>query len=362
MEEVRRVNLKTECHNTEGVILISNSLNAFVKAFLKGRGIPSKGFNSHSLTGDGSKRLFIRIEPLNNHPSFVVMENPPDNEQQRKENFAYLMIGKHLFKKGLPVPRIYRSDLANGWFILEDMGDKSLQDYSSHHKDRAALYERIVENLFRMQIEGAEDFDTEWCCQTKTYNNFVMRRQEADYFRDSFLSNYLGIKGKWPELEDPFDYLCSMASRADNHHFMHRDFQSRNIMINNHKIGVLDWQGARLGPLPYDLASLLIDPYVDMSAAEKKHLHRHYLSLLKGTRPEWLNPFEQYFPYLAVQRNLQILGAFSFLSRVRGKTYFENYISPALNSLYHLLDDVSDPRLSSLTDIIHSLIIGGIQR
>ncbi len=362
MERVRRVNLKTECHNTERVILISNSLNAFIKAFLKEMGLPSKGLNSHSLTGDGSRRLFIRIIPLNNHPSFVVMENHPDDEHQRKENLAYLMIGKHLFKKGLPVPRIYRSDLANGWFILEDMGDKSLQDYSSQHKDRVALYERTVENLFRMQIEGAKDFDTEWCCQTKTYNNFVMRRQEADYFRDSFLSNYLGIKSKWPELEDPFDYLGSMASRADNHHFMHRDFQSRNIMINNHKIGVLDWQGARLGPLPYDLASLLIDPYVDMSAAEKEHLYRHYLVLLKDTRSEWLDPFEQYFPYLAVQRNLQILGAFSFLSMVRGKTYFENYISPALNSLYHLLDDLADPGLSSLTNIVHSLVIGSIQR
>ncbi len=290
------------------------------------------------------------------------MVNPPDNEYGRKENLAYLMIGNHLFKKGFPVPRISRSDLANGWFIIEDMGDKSLQDYSAYHKDRLPLYETTVENLFRMQIEGVKDFDTKWCCQTKTYDHSVMRHQEADYFRDSFLSNYLGIKDKWPELEAPFDYLCSMASKANNRHFMHRDFQSRNIMIHNHKIGVLDWQGARLGPLAYDLASLIIDPYVDMSANEKRYLYRHYLALLKDNQPEWVDPFERYFPYLAVQRNLQILGAFSFLSMVRGKTYFEDYISPALNSLYRLLDDIADPGLSSLTDIVHSLVTGGIQR
>jgi aminoglycoside/choline kinase family phosphotransferase len=68
-----------------------------------------------------------------------------------------------------------------------------------------------------------------------------------------------------------------------------------------------------------------------------------------------VEPLRKYFPYLAVQRNLQILGAFSFLSKVRGKPHFEEYISPALKSLQHLLEDLKEPQLSSLKEAVNSL-------
>ena len=344
------------------MLTIGNSLNDFIKAFLKDRGLPFKDLESHPVAGDGSARLFMRIIPQYPGNTFVVMENFPSNEYLNKENSAYLMINKHLFKKGIPVPEIYRFDLNNGWFILEDMGDSSLQDKSLNNKNRMALYEKTLDILFRFQIEGARDFNTGWCCQTKIYDEFVMRRNEADYFRDSYLSSYLGIRGDWQELEGPFDYLSSIASRADNQHLLHRDFQSRNIMIDNNQLGILDWQGARLGPLSYDLASLLIDPYVDLSADEKKHLYQQYLSLMKEYQPAWIEPFEKYFPYLAIQRNLQILGAFSFLTKVQGKTYFADYIAPALRSLYLLLDELADPGLSYLTDLVRSLVKANIDQ
>jgi aminoglycoside/choline kinase family phosphotransferase len=184
-----------------------------------------------------------------------------------------------------------------------------------------------------------------------------MRCNEADYFRDSFLSNYLGMKSDWQELEGSFDYLSSIASRAYNQHLMHRDFQSRNIMVNNNQFGILDWQGARLGPLSYDLASLLIDPYVELSSNEKKYLYKQYLSLMKEYQSAWIEPFERYFPYIAIQRNLQILGAFSFLTKVQGKTYFADYIAPALKLLYLQLDELADPGLRYLTNLARSLMI-----
>ncbi|MDB9822164.1 phosphotransferase [Deltaproteobacteria bacterium] len=336
---------------------INSPINEFINSFLKDKGLPFKEAKHFTLAGDGSKRHFIRISPLSSGPDFVVMENYPANEYLKKENLAYLMIGKHLFKKGLPVPEIYRFDLTNGWFIMEDMGDKNLQDKILKNRNRIVIYEKVLDILFRLQIEGLQSFDTGWCCQTKSYNQLVMRRYETDYFRDSFLSNYLKIKNDWPELEAPFDYLSSTASDADNQHLMHRDFQSRNIMPNNDQPGILDWQGARLGPLSYDLASLLIDPYVDLAYDDKNHIYMQYLSLLKSYRSAWIDPFERYFPYIAILRNLQILGAFSFLAKVQGKTYFEDYITPALKSLHLLLDELADPKLSSLRDLVHSLVM-----
>lgn len=332
-------------------------LNDFIKPFLKEKGLPFKDIRSCPLAGDGSKRLFQRIIPSNSSPSFVLMENSPANSYLNKENTAYLMIGKHLFNKGLPVPEIYRHDLTNGLFILEDMGDKNLQDISIHNKNRSFLYEKAVDILFKLQIDGAQGFDTRWCCQTKKYDSFVMRRYESDYFRDLFLSNYLGIKSDWPELEGPFNYLCSICSKADNRYFLHRDFQSRNIMVDNDIFGIIDWQGARLGPLSYDLASLIIDPYVNLSANERSHVYQQYLSLIKKYYAAGVKPFEKYFPYLAVQRNLQIIGAFSFLSMVQGKKYFEQYIPTAINSLDRVLDELEDSRLSLLTNLVHSIAL-----
>jgi len=327
----------------------------FIKIFLQDMALPKEEPELQSLAGDGSKRSFWRIISPKSDTTFVAMENLPIDDISRRENLAYLHIGKHLYQKGLPVPEIYRVDLANGWFILEDLGDTLLQTEVSHQKKRIPLYEKIIEILFRLQVEGSEDFNTEWCYQTERYDRFVMRRYESDYFRDAFLCNYLGLKKDWPELEGPFDYLAEAASTADDRFFLHRDFQSRNIMVSPRKIGIVDWQGGRLGPLPYDLASLLIDPYTDLSSHEKRLIYESYLLLLKDYKPEWVDPFKKDFPYLAIQRNLQILGAFSFLTKVQKKPYFEKYIPPALKSLLGLLDELEDTKLTPLKDVVISL-------
>ena len=121
------------------------------------------------------------------------------------------------------------------------------------------------------------------------------------------------------------------------------------------KIGIIDWQGARLGPLGYDVASLLIDPYTRLSSHQRAHIYDVYVQLLKGSRPGRVSSFERHYPYLAIQRNLQILGAFAFLSRVRGKVHFEAYLSPALESLGRLLEELADPDLKTLREVVKDL-------
>jgi hypothetical protein len=98
----------------------------------------------------------------------------------------------------------------------------------------------------------------------------------------------------------------------------------------------------------------LIDPYTKLPVPEKEEIYNTYLQLLRREQPHRLASFQQSFPYLAIQRNLQILGAFSFLSKVRGKTYFEDYIPGAFKSLGDLLETVKDRELSSLKDLVNS--------
>ena len=331
-------------------------MKAFISNFFNDIGLSSKDIDYHPLAGDGSTRTFWRMTSRRPPMSYIAMENAPATEFLRRENLAYLKIGEHLFQKGLPVPEIFRYDLVNGWFIMEDLGDESLQACASQNTDKVPVYKKVVEILFRFQIEGSRGFDTSWTCQTERYDRLVMRRYEADYFRDAFLSNYLGLEKDWSDLEGPFDYLAETASKADCHFFLHRDFQSRNIMVSQEKIGIIDWQGGRLGPLAYDLASLLIDPYTALSPAQRGQIFDHYLRLLGDHEPAWVSPFETYFPYLAIQRNLQILGAFAFLTHVKGKTFFEHYIPPALKSLHALLEKLRDRKLLPLMNLLESLL------
>lgn len=335
---------------------MDSPLHRFIGSFLENRGLSPEEFDLFPLTGDGSDRRFSRIGACGPDLSFILMENPPVNGYRKRENSAYLRIGGHLFKRGLPVPEIYVHDLHHGWFILEDLGDENLQKKAGSRENRIPLYEKAIDTLFRLQIEGAPGFDTNWCSQTAVYDEYVMRHYEAEYFMESFLIEYLGMEIDRRGLESTFDYVRSVALMADNRHFMHRDFQSRNIMVLDDRMGIIDWQGGRLGPLPYDLASLLIDPYVGLSEKEKNHLYKQYVSLLKGYKSEWIDPFQRSYPFLAIQRNFQILGAYAFLTRTRGKGYFEKYIQPALLSLHALIDELADPNLSPLYDLVEHLL------
>jgi len=329
------------------------NLKEFVKSYIDNTYIDNKEFIWKRLPGDGSKRIFYRLS--NEQGSFIVMDNPPVEGNAEKENISYLKIGKHLFSKGITVACIYRYDLEHGWFIMEDLGQKNLQEIAISSSDRINLYKRVIELLIKIQLEGKEDFNPEWCYHTKRYDRFIMERFESDYFLTYFLKGLLGLKEGLSGLQGSFKHLAKHASLADNYFFLHRDFQSRNLIIKRDKIGVVDWQGGRLGPLQYDLASLLIDPYVGLKKEEIIFLYDYYLKLLEKRLPGISGLFTRYYPYLAIQRNLQILGAFSYLSKIQGKNRFLAYISPALQSLEGLLEELDDPKLNPLKTLIRKI-------
>jgi aminoglycoside/choline kinase family phosphotransferase len=331
-------------------------LKDFIFSFLNDIGVAGEGFDIRQVPGDGSSRIFRRVTLNRSDHSFIVMSNTPVDTPSRRENLAYLKIGKHLHQKGVSVPEIYSFNLDHGWFIMEDFGPTNLQEALSGSKDLSMIiYEKVLEHLIRLQIEGAKGFDPAWCCQTKSYDRYVMRRYESDYFRDAFLRIYLGFEREWAGLDKTFNYLVGIASEADGSFLLHRDFQSRNILITNGDIGIVDWQGARFGPLAYDLASLVIDPYTDLSAQDRMQVYDGYLLLLREHNSKLVSTFERYYPYLAIQRNLQILGAFSYLTKVKNKKYFESYIPPALRTLQDLLHQVDDFRLLPLRRLINSI-------
>jgi len=169
-------------------------IKEFVLSFLRDIGLAPENVRFELLQGDGSKRVFWRATPSGKSPCYIAMANTPEDHFSKRENLSYVMIGKHLHRKGIPVPEIYRYDLERGWFIMEDMGRTSLQDLVSSGENPLPLYERVVEQPFRLQVEGAKGFDPAWSCQTERYDRTVMRRYESDYFRMPFFAIILVLK------------------------------------------------------------------------------------------------------------------------------------------------------------------------
>ncbi|MBW2095088.1 MAG: phosphotransferase [Deltaproteobacteria bacterium] len=334
---------------------MDTALQHFVHDFLEVRGLTLDGDRMEQLRGDGSKRLFWRIPCLGSDERFIVLSNPPSDSLTRKENVASVRIGMHLKSKGVPVPEIYAFDLDKGWIIMEDLGRMRLQDAVAAGQDPIPVYQEIVALLLYLQLKGAEGFDTRWCCQTPYYDHSVMRIYESNYFRDAFLGLSLGLKKDWMELDPAFEHVAARLSLSRHSFFLYRDFQSRNILVDNGRIGFVDWQGGRLGPLGYDLASLLIDPYVALSPETQETIFQVYADLLRKHDSALADELERDYPFLALQRNLQILGAFATLTKVHGKAYFEEYIPSAVQSLTQRLKEMPDPELSPLKNLMTDL-------
>ena len=111
--------------------------------------------------------------------------------------------------------------------------------------------------------------------------------------------------------------------------FLHRDFQSRNLMLKGDLLHVIDFQGARVGPPQYDLAALLLDPYVQLPESIQEELLATYARRFGKLVGVSSKQFLKRYPHVALCRNLQVLAAFAFLTRVKGQSHFAEYIVPA---------------------------------
>jgi aminoglycoside/choline kinase family phosphotransferase len=305
------------------------------------------------IAGDGSDRLWHRVfSPP--HSMVVADHGIHSSPDIRSECEAFVAIGRHLYDKGISVPRIYQADCFSGIVLVEDLGDVHLQSVvqrAQNVDERLAWYRSAIELLISLSIAGAGGFDPSWTWQTPAYDKALIREKECRYFVEAFVKRYLNLDIDDRDLEDEFETLADRALDGAMNGFMHRDFQSRNLMVKNGRIYAIDFQGGRIGPLQYDLASLLIDPYVDLDPDfQEKILECCMQSLCTRV---FLDPvsFKNAYRYCRITRNLQILGAFGHLTRVKGKSGFDAYVPSALSTLNRSLEQLPEPEFPQMTRI-----------
>ncbi|WP_339133159.1 MAG: phosphotransferase [Candidatus Electrothrix sp. GW3-4] len=301
---------------------------------------PADRIHLSPLTPDGSLRRFCRIQHEDGRTR-VAIAPPPDDAVGLQEAIAGWQIGRHLFAAGAPVPELYAFAEETGLLVCEDLGEQRLHDLVQEKgvdsEQVIQFYQQTVTELARMQVRGCQGFNSAWCWDTPRYDRVLMLERESGYFLQALCRDLLQLDMDEENIAQDFQTLADRASQADASFFLHRDFQSRNIMVQQGRVRFIDYQAGRLGPLAYDLASLLIDPYAGLPAPLQEELLEQYLATLTALLPYDRSQFRQEYLLLALQRNLQILGAFAFLSQQRGRPFFRQYLSPALHNLQALL-------------------------
>ncbi len=315
---------------------------------------PREEFRVQPLFGDGSDRTFFRI--FCRSSSLIALISPRVKKDSTDENDSYLLIGNHLHSKGLPVPRILYADPREGRFLLEDAGDLHLQGYvRSRPTNLESIYGHVIAMLGALHRKAPKGFDPGFCFDASLYDPSFVYERELDYFRKSFVNGCLGFEIAPDDLRADFETLAEAAGVWKSSLVFHRDFQSRNIMVCRARLWLLDFQGMRFGPPAYDLASLLIDPYVRVPEG----LQDKFISMYWSSTGKFLGvskgDFIRKFTAVKLARNLQILGAYGFLGVTRGKRQFLDYVPFAFKQLArHLRKNrgMPFPRLEKLVSDI----------
>ncbi len=307
------------------------------------------------LLGDGSDRRFFRI--LFRSFSLIGLISPRVKKDSTDENDSYLLIGNHLHSKRLPVPRILYADVREGRFLLEDAGDLHLQSFvRSRRKNLEAIYSHVIAMLGTLHRKAPSGFEPGFCFDESLYDPSFVYERELDYFRKSFVNGCLRLEIAPDELRPDFERLAEASGVWKSSLVFHRDFQSRNIMVCRARFWLLDFQGMRFGPPAYDLASLLIDPYVGIPEGLQDKLVSIYWSSTGKFQYVSRGDFIRKFTAVKLARNLQMLGAFGFLGVTKGKRQFLGYIPLAFEQLVrHLRKNrrMPFPRLEKLVSDIH---------
>lgn len=291
----------------------------------------------------GSDRTFYRLS-WPSHSALLM-----HYRFERRENAFYAPIGRFLNEIGVRVPEIYGHDAEQGFLVMEDLGDDDLWSYRTASWDvRRPLYEKTLNVIRHLHTYPLVSFPEKTVPLMEGFDA-ALYGWERDYFREHFVEGVCRIR-RGQTADSALEHeLAALAIRlqSDPQALIHRDFQSQNIMIRHGEPVLIDFQGMRRGNPLYDLASLLYDPYVMLTEAERIALLRYYYDAC-GYQADWTG-FLGRFRDGAAQRLMQALGAYGFLGLVKGRPEFLGHIQ---NGLHHLEEATREAEnLSLLHDL-----------
>src|SRR5213594_402135 len=286
----------------------------------------------------GSDRKFYRVRCSSEQSLILVKYN-----LEREENCHYVEIAQFLETHSIHAPRIYYHDADEGLIWLEDLGERDLFAYRGEPwLVRRAFYESALDEVRKLHrlpesvcIEMHQHLPAEF--------NAALYLSEQNYFFENCLGRYFKIETGTIDNLDTLPALHRVAEKLAKlpRVLVHRDFQSQNILVRNGQAYLIDFQGMRPGLAEYDLASLLYDPYVDLTEAERAELIAYYREeqIKNGTAVN--GEFDSKLRLCAMQRLMQALGAYGFLGLVKGHKHFLKHLPAAMKLLRSIVAELT---------------------
>jgi aminoglycoside/choline kinase family phosphotransferase len=254
-------------------------------------------------SSDASFRRYFRIKTPES--TFIVMDAPPEKEKL----IPFIHVAGLMTDAQLHVPAIFQQNLEDGFLLLEDFGSQCFLDQlNTHNAD--ALYQTAFDSLFNLQSKTRLQPGN-----LPEYDEALLKR-ELDIFEEWFLGHYLDIEIPVALWQNVYTVLINSALEQPVT-CVHRDYHSRNLMVlNSHSPGILDFQDAVIGPITYDLVSLLRDCYIVWSAEQVEQWMTGYYQRLQQANLIncELAQFKRWFDLMGLQRHLKAIGIFSRLN------------------------------------------------
>lgn len=323
----------------------------------------SQGLRLEMLKGDASYRSYVRLHLPHYRPSTMIAMVLPDDPHKseeasgntRSEELPFINIRNYLARGDIPVPVIHFFAQEQGIMLLEDLGDETFESVvqGRDYQSQRGAYLKALEALVAMQAYTQNSPDPSCLAFERAFDQELLE-WELHHFREYILEHQRGHNlpaAHQQKLNSLFAELAAELAGRERV-FVHRDFQSRNLMVQEGKLRLIDFQDALLGTPVYDLVALLRDSYVILSEELVDELLAEYLRLgeAAGLLVEEAKAFRYLFDLQTVQRKLKDAGRFVFIDAVKKNPGFLPHIPSSL--AYAATAMKRQPRLAKLQEIL----------
>jgi aminoglycoside/choline kinase family phosphotransferase len=297
-----------------------------IDRYLQESGLAARGARVVPLTGDASDRRYFRIMTADGASFVLALHAGPI----AFATLPFANVAGLLREVPLPVPAVLGHSDELGILALQDLGDVTLQAHlgAAPPSEHVALYRQAVALLEQLQRRGAELTSDRYVPYRVAFDVDKLT-WELDFFVTHFVCGYRGVTVSDTERAALAAEWTALAEElaAEPRVLCHRDYHSRNLMLHESRLYIIDFQDARLGPDTYDLASLLRDSYVDITDRDLDEFIA-YFTALKGCDDG--AGFRRRFDVMSLQRNLKALGTFGYQTVARRNTVYIQYMPRTL--------------------------------
>lgn len=318
-----------------------------IETYLTRSGLHARSPRVVPLTGDASDRRYFRILLPDSASIVLSLYAAPFDFN----TLSFANVARLLAAMPVPIPEVLGHAEDLGILVLQDLGDVTLQAHlgAATPAEHAALYRQAVALISTLQRRGAELASPDFLPYTIAFDVEKLT-WELDFFIKHFIEAYRGVVFRQEdrdELQHEFAGLVETLA-SEPRVLCHRDYHSRNLMLHDSQLFMIDFQDARMGPDTYDLVSLLRDSYMDLPEQTVDELIAYFLALNGESGRE--REFRQRFDVMALQRNLKALGTFGYQTTTRRNPVYIQYIPRTLRYVRNNLENL--PQFARMRELL----------